>query len=308
VDAYRFVEALGAEQDGVVTARQCLEVGLSRGNIVTLCRKKRMRRMFWGTYLVNADYATEIPIKARIRSAMLSAGDDCVAVEGTAAHLLGIAGGPPGDHPVRLAYPPELARRQRIVDLDLRYSQLTLEPGEIVQVDGLRVTSAVRTVADLLRTTDRLTAVSVVDSALSRGLLQVADLPAVVEAMGAHRWSVRAQELLFETDGRAESPLESRSRLRARDGGVPPDDLQVDIHDANGQFVARVDMLWRAGRLIGEADGAEFHERPAALFRDRERQNALIALGYRIVRFTWKDTVRPGDVPAMIRAALSSRP
>ena len=302
MERHALIENIAAGQDGIITARQCLEVGFSRNQIATLCRRKQLRRLFWGTYLVNADLVGEPSSRTRVRSALLSAGG--VAIRDTAAELLGIAGAFPGDRPVHIACPVGSGRRQRVVDRDLRYHEVTLRPSEITVVDEMRVSSVVRTLADLLLSLDRLSAVSAVDSALQRGLLQPQDLAAVRDALAGRHRGEMAADWIGDVNARAESPLETRSRLRCVDGGVPPDELQAEILDGEGNFLARVDMLWRAGRVIGEADGAEFHDRPDALYRDRERQNALISAGFKVIRFTWKDTVRPGDIPEMVRTAL----
>lgn len=302
------VEKIAGTQDGVITATQCLESGLSRGQIRTLCRRKQFRRLFWGTYLVNADLFGQPTARSRIRAALLSSGRSGVAILDSAAALLGIAGASPGDQPVHVAHPPEMGRRQRLVDRDLHFHQIAVAETDLTVIDGMRVTTAIRTVADLLLRLDRMSAVATVDSALSRGLLLPGDVDEVRGLLVGRRRAASAAGWLEEVDGRAESPLETRSRLRCVDGGVAPDDLQVEIFDDYGNFIGRVDMLWRRGRIVGEADGAEYHDRPAALFRDRQRQNALVVAGYKVIRFTWQDTQNPGDIPAMVRAALTSAP
>ena len=101
--------------------------------------------------------------------------------------------------------------------------------------------------------------------------------------------------------------METRGRLRCADAGLGPDDLQVEISDQTGLVLARADMLWRRHRLIAEADGAEFHDRPDALYRDRTRQNDLIAAGFAVVRFTWQDTLSRTRLPRMVLAAMRAR-
>ena len=56
---------------------------------------------------------------------------------------------------------------------------------------------------------------------------------------------------------------------------------------------------------MGEADGVEAHDNPDAVFRDRVRQNAIVAAGFVPVRFTWADTTDPDRVPRAIRAAVA---
>ena len=66
-----------------------------------------------------------------------------------------------------------------------------------------------------------------------------------------------------------------------------------------------VDFLWRAQRLIVETDGREDHGTPTAFHRDRERDERLTVLGYRVVRFSYRRVARhPAAVAATLRALL----
>ena len=47
-----------------------------------------------------------------------------------------------------------------------------------------------------------------------------------------------------------------------------------------------VDFFWPEQRLIVETDGRGTHLTPAAFERDRARDARLLALGYRVLRFT----------------------
>lgn len=71
-----------------------------------------------------------------------------------------------------------------------------------------------------------------------------------------------------------------------RNGGVPTPQRQVELRDAGGRFMARVDLL--LGRLVIECDGYLTHHRPTELGLDHERTNRLHALGYVVVRFTFE--------------------
>lgn len=180
--------------------------------------------------------------------------------------------------------------------------QLTISESDVVELNGVRVTNVTRTVADVMLVAHRYEAVSVLDSALNKGLMSQSDLPALFELMAGRRGVVDARKWIEQADGRAESPLETRVRLRCIDGGVPPDDLQVVLFGGH----VRADMLWQRRRVIGEADGEEAHSTPEALFRDRERQNALAAAGFKVIRFTWQDTLTPERIPAIVRRTLAS--
>lgn len=59
----------------------------------------------------------------------------------------------------------------------------------------------------------------------------------------------------------------------------------------------RIDVAFPAARLAVEVDGQAFHTDARSFQGDRARQNDLIAAGWRVLRFTWRDlTTRPESV------------
>ena len=299
------IRAIAARQSGVVTVNQCRAAGVSESRVRTLCRDKRWLRLNEGVYFVDADLFGDPPRAAIVRAVLLSAGPHAIAVLGTAAELLGIAG-TPSSSIVHVSLPGSHARPRRTADSSVRLHQFVLPADQLTVVDGVSVTTPARTVADLVLRSSRLVAVAVVDSSLNRRLLVEDDLPLVRGLMTGRRGATRATAWLTEADARAESPLETRVRLRAADGGLPPDELQYRVRTAHGRIVAIADLAWLRpdARVIGEADGVDAHDNPTALFRDRRRQNDIIAAGYDPIRFTWEDTLDPGYIPNAIRQAL----
>jgi hypothetical protein len=305
MNAESLVRMLAGEQHGVVTAEQCREVGLDPADVKRRCRQREWLRLNTGVYLVNARLDEDPPRPALIMASLLSAGSGAVAVLGTAAELHGMAG-LRRDDAIHLSLPGPQARPRRFGDCAVVMHELALQPGQVELAQGMRVTTAVRTAADLLLRVDRMTAVSLLDSGLNRHLLVPDDLDLIRALIAGRRGAIRARPWLLEVDGRAESPLETRVRLRACDGGVAPDELQYRVRDRHGDVVAIGDLAWLRSRLIGEADGSDVHDNPTAIFRDRKRQNDIIAAGYRPIRFTWADTVEPQSVPATVRAAMGA--
>jgi very-short-patch-repair endonuclease len=67
-----------------------------------------------------------------------------------------------------------------------------------------------------------------------------------------------------------------------------------------------LDFAFPERRLCVELDGEEAHT-GAAFQRDRSRQNALVLLGWTVLRFTWADvTERPGQIVALLTQALAA--
>jgi hypothetical protein len=110
------------------------------------------------------------------------------------------------------------------------------------------------------------------------------DVQSVLDRFGRHRGVVQARELLELADPRAESPQESRTRLRCIDAGFPCPEPQIEIFDPFGLFVARLDMGWRelckAVEFDGDADHSSLADQQHDLRRRRraERQGWDIAV------------------------------
>jgi very-short-patch-repair endonuclease len=65
------------------------------------------------------------------------------------------------------------------------------------------------------------------------------------------------------------------------------------------------DAVLEEHRLAVEIDGWAWHHQPDRFQRDREKQNALVNQGWRVLRFTWLDlTQRPDRVVAQVRRAM----
>ncbi|MFI6821246.1 hypothetical protein ACIBJE_09850 [Micromonospora sp. NPDC050187] len=241
--------------------------------------------------------------RARIRAVVASLGEDAYAVLDTAAELHGIAG-LRRTAIVHVSVPVHRPRPQRRADPFVAVHQLTTSPGDLTVVDGVRCTTAQRTLADVILRVGRYPAVCVLDSALFRGLVSPTELPAIGRALHGRRGAVAARGYLGEADGRAQSPLETRTRLRCVDGRVPPDTLQLEVRDGDGHLLGVGDLGWRRPRVLAEADGRGPHSLPEAVLADRRRQNRLVNAGWAVLRFTWQDTLDPRYIPHTIRRAL----
>jgi hypothetical protein len=215
-----------------------------------------------------------------------------------------------GVHGIPWEFIPEMAY------LDGRYGRCTehvvirqVKLGERhLERDGLRYTEPERALAQAVPTLDRRTAIAVIDSARHRRVLDAAGLARARALARGRRGSVRAAPWWDESADGAESVLESLARVDCVDAGVPPDELQVKVPAPDGTLLGRGDLGFRLpdGRLlVVEIDGAGVHSELAALFRDRARQNDLVAQGgVMILRFTWQEVREPGVVGSAVRALV----
>jgi very-short-patch-repair endonuclease len=165
------------------------------------------------------------------------------------------------------------------------------------------VTSPARTLADLVLSMARDDAVALVDAALFTRA--VADTEEIRDAAtGLHGYR-RVDSWWSLVDGLAESPLETRLRLVLTDAGFAPEELQHTVR-MDGRPFARLDLAWPSRRVCLEADGRDVHSQPDALYRDRHRQNLLVAQGWTVLRATWQDLPENGgDVVEMVARALA---
>ncbi|MFI7590825.1 type IV toxin-antitoxin system AbiEi family antitoxin domain-containing protein [Micromonospora sp. NPDC049359] len=295
---------VAAGQDGIVTLAQALRAGLTRDQVRQLCRSGRWQGLLRECYVPEAASSDSTLRRARIRAATASLGPAAFAVLDTALEVHGIAGLRRTSQ-VHVSVPVDRPRPQRALAPWLVVHQVTVGPGEIATVAGVRATAPLRTISDVILRADRYSAVSVLDSALCQGLVTPDDLDVIPRLIRGRRGAVAARPWLAEADGRAQSPLETRTRLRCVDGGVPPDALQLEVRDDDGYLLGIGDLGWRAPRVIAEADGRSAHDTPEAAFADRHRQNRLVNAGWTILRFTWQDTLRPDYIPWTVRRAIT---
>lgn len=104
----------------------------------------------------------------------------------------------------------------------------------------------------------------------------------------------------------AESAMETWLRLAVVDAGFPEPELQVEVFDGAGRFLARVDMGWRGLRIALEYDGDHHRER-ATYERDQRRDNSMIVNGWLVLHANRTDVGRPAVLFERLRQAFIAR-
>jgi hypothetical protein len=185
-----------------------------------------------------------------------------------------------------------------------------LTAADITRVRGIPCTSVPRTLLDLADVLDRQRLERAIEQA---EVLQIFDLNALEEVLqraDGRRGSGKLRAILNEyEEGTAltQSDLEELLlRICVTTGAERP---RVNAWIALDDGEVQVDLLWPEHRLIVEGDGYRFHGNRRAFERDRERDQRLLAAGYRVVRFTWRQITRePGKVGKRIAALLEGSP
>jgi very-short-patch-repair endonuclease len=190
----------------------------------------------------------------------------------------------------------------RLAGISLTRSEIA--ESDVTTIADLPVTAPVRTIADLGRRLPQVEAVAVVDMALHARLVSVADLRCWASVHKRHRGVARLVRAIEWSDGRAESPMETRLRMLLVLRGLPKPDIQRSLYDETGGFVARPDLCYPNVGLAIEYDGGTHR---LSLTADNRRQNRLFEAGYRILRFTAGDVLhRPATVVGQVERALYS--
>ena len=191
-------------------------------------------------------------------------------------------------------------RTDRVIEIH----RSTLAPEEIVELDGIRVTTVERAIAETACSTSYEVGVVLGDAAL-RGRLTTSD--ELIAAADRHRhWhgSRAARTAARFADGLSESVGESRLRVLMADHQLPAPKLQVEIRDDDGLLIGRVDFLI-LDDLIVEFDGAQkYGHSSQAVVAEKWREDRLRERGYRVVRVSWPDLDQPGTTAARLRRQL----
>ncbi|MCL9762856.1 endonuclease domain-containing protein [Frankia sp. AiPa1] len=292
--------ALARQQDDVVTRVQALTFGMTPDAIRTL-----RQRHGWGSPIRGAMFVPPVrnELRAHARAASTVLGGTICGL--TAARLHGLPGLPerlPGE-PVDLAFPDADQERRR---RGYRRHRSSFEPWEVTDHAGIPTSSLRRTLEDVAVMHDRETFITTMDATLHARRITPADVAEMRRRVWCRRGGGTTRTWWPLIDGKAESPLESRIRLVLCDAGLPPGETQWPVRDpVTGNEVARLDFAWPSLQVAIEADGVGPHGQPAALYRDRRRQNDLVRLGWEILRFTWRDAISDAErLTEIVRAVL----
>lgn len=294
---------------GLVVARgQVRELGISDAEFRSLVRRRTWtvpRRGVVCPLPPSSDPQAVSGSASEIRAtatALLRTGS--VISHRSAASIYGLPLLTGDDRPTLTVAPGSMGCRRD----DVRVQAASLTPLVLDRWFGAPVTTVARTVADLARSDGRRAGLVAADAALHERLTTPRQLREAAFRQRGWPGSRAAREIAELADGRAESVLESITRLSIYDAGLPLPDLQPWILLPGRRF--RVDMLYRDRRVVVEADGlAKYVGRPDAVPKEKKRQEYLERARYRVVRVMWDDVMfNPVETLARIRAALAAGP
>ncbi|MHB8657266.1 MAG: type IV toxin-antitoxin system AbiEi family antitoxin domain-containing protein [Solirubrobacteraceae bacterium] len=289
----RAIAGLAAGQDDLVSRAQLMAAGIGRGAIDHRIRSGRLQRIHHGVFLIGYAGPTQ---RQLIRAAGMAVGDDALVSHRAAAILWQLRH---GELPaVDVTVPGRRPRRQAGIAI---HRTRVLEAVDVVVLDGIRVTSAARTICDLAVSQPAAEVQAALTEALVRRRLTGAGLYEMIRRLGPRRGSARLRALMAAEleHGYTRSEAERRLRGLLKSSGLPMPQFGVLV---NGHLV---DCVWHRERLILEVDGFATHGSRAAFEADRRRDQDHLAALYRVVRVSWRQlTQEPAGVLVRIAQAL----
>jgi very-short-patch-repair endonuclease len=265
------ISSLAAQQQGVVTTTQLADAGLGGRAVAHRVANGRMTRVHRGVYRVG-------PIAApywREMAGILATGG--VLARHSAAAIWGIR--PPHDGDVHVVAERK-ARSRRGLQV-----HRTASLNAAVHL-GLPLTTPSRTLHDLAPLLSQGELDRAVEEAVIRGLATPEQL----------RTRPALRRATIEEPQITRSEAERRLRALIRAARLPRPVTNVKVAGWE------VDALWPRERLVVEVDGFAYHGNRAAFERDRRKDAALTAAGYRVIRITWRQLV---DEPHAVVALLA---
>jgi very-short-patch-repair endonuclease len=279
---------------GVFVGSHAIAEGLlTRGQL----RKRGYRRVVQGVY---ADPGLAFDHRLKCQGVTLLLPDGAVIGGHSAAAWFGAPFAAAGD-------PVTVLRTQDVPwkgPRGVRVHQTTLRPDERTVVDGLPLSSALRTAWDVAALEPLPVAVAALDGMVRAESIGLPELR-VMAAQGMGRFgAARVRRAVPLVDPRAESAPESRVRVALVLAGLAPEP-QYEVR-SGGRFLARVDFAWPEARVALEYEGA-YHFEDGQIVRDEERMSRLRAAGWIVIRISAADLRDLEAVVEKVRGILAAR-
>ena len=201
------------------------------------------------------------------------------------------------------------------------WHKAALREDDIVEIDGVLVTSRLRTLLDLARSSSFISAVTTLDAALAQAAIEGSgsrsadvlreELLDRLADYGTARGTRRAQLAITFSSPLAGSPGESASRVTMHLCRFPAPELQFPVVDRNGTLW-HADFGWPRFRLLGEFDGhvkytrAEFTQGKSiadVVWDEKRREDLMRAQGYGMARWLWDAALRGTLLTSVLRGA-----
>jgi very-short-patch-repair endonuclease len=269
----RGLMVLAQRRHGVVTTAELMAAGIGPRGIARRVADGRLRRLHRGVFLVGP----LIGPRTHEMAAVLACGPGAVLSHRSAAALWRIRPAWHGPIDVTVAGTQPRSRR----GIRIHRSRAL----EAAHREGVPVTAPARTLLDIAALVSERDLARAVEEAQ---VLRLTTPNALMAQVGRGRSGSTALKAVLK---RGHEPSLTRSEAEAllleliREAGLP-------APETNARLLGyEVDFLWRDAKVVVEVDGFAFHSTREAFERDRRRDARLLAAGYRVVRFTYRQIV-----------------
>lgn len=294
---------------------EALAAGLADRDIRALVRSGQWHRVRHGAYVDAPTWRTlDEPGRHAVlaRAVVRQARTDVVL-----SHLSALPefGAPMWGLPLDVVHLTRLDRRAGRKEAGVQQHRGLLLDGDVVQRNGLSVTSATRTVLDLTTVTGTEKTLCATNFLLHAGETTADELADRYRSMERNPLTLKTDLVLRLADARIESVGESRTYFMCWAQGLPAPVPQWVVLDAHGREVARLDFAWPDKRTWLEFDGKEKYQKFArpgesvtdVVLREKRREEMLREVtGWRCIRVTWWDLEHPQRTAARIRNIFDS--
>jgi len=284
------LDALARAQHGVVSTAQLRAAGVGEHAVRRRVEGRRLRKVHRGVYAVGP---MRIEQHGRWMAAVLACGEGAALSHRSAAALWGIRPFAAAE----VTTPTEGGRRRR--GILLHRGEVD---GQVAHRFRIPVTIPARTVFDLAGVLSLRELERAFDEAERLRLLRLGALETLLQTTPGRRGAANLRVVIASHkpgSTRTRSYLEETFFAACGRHGVPRPEVNVEISGDT------VDFLWRDARLVVETDGEGSHRTRCAFEEDRARDVRLALLGYRVIRFTYRQVEDdPDGVAAAVRALL----
>ncbi len=275
---------LASQQHGVLSYQQLTELGIDQNFINKQCRNGEWHRVCKTVWTVAGSPNT---VQRQLWTAFLSK-DQCFISGRSAAAIHQFSGFIQPRLP-EITIPYSGDARSRVA----RVTRSQFFPTtRRVTLGGLEVAAPAETLFVVAQWVDPQRTNRITDDLLMRDPTALAEIQEIYLRYQGHRMRGMAtlRPIILERSGQGYVPPESELEALAwrvfSEATIPEMQRQAPLPWAPG--AGRVDLFVEAWKLIVELDGRTWHTKTEDFERDRSRDNAAVAAGFAVLRFTWE--------------------
>ena len=302
-----------ADPFGVILRREVIAIGGDDRTIQRAMRAGQIVRIRHGAYCLARVWDSLDQVQRHLLRARVTIRASKTDVVLSHVSAVALHGAPTWDLPLDEIHLTRTDRRGGRREANVAQHRGCLSQGDVMEGEGIKVTTPTRTCLDLTTVVSLHQAVPVLDHFLHAQATTKSALRAGAAQMNLWANTLGTGVAIAAADGRRESVGESRTALMLRGSGIPTPIPQYEIHDERGRLVARVDFAWPELGAFLEFDGRVKYERLRrdgedvvdTVLREKKREELICRLtGWRCIRVTWDDLNTPERTLRWIASVL----